>query len=151
MTAIRADGLYKCYERRNWRGRVVESVEAVRGISFEVQPGEMAAFLGANGAGKSTTLRLLSGVLTPTRGEASICGHRSGTPEAAMRFGFVSGNRSLGVLSTILIGIVGALLGGIIANDVLDVGWFGQFLTAVIVAAVLVLVFAGRKSTAVEA
>ena len=95
MTAIRADGLYKCYERRNWRGRVVESVEAVRGISFEVQPGEMAAFLGANGAGKSTTLRLLSGVLTPTRGEASICGHRSGTPEAAMRFGFVSGNRSL--------------------------------------------------------
>ena len=95
MTAIRADGLYKCYERRNWRGRVVESVEAVRGISFEVQPGEMAAFIGANGAGKSTTLRLLSGVLTPTRGEASICGHRSGTPEAAMRFGFVSGNRSL--------------------------------------------------------
>jgi ABC-2 type transport system ATP-binding protein len=95
MTAIRAEGLWKCYERRNWRGRVVESVEAVRGISFVVQPGEMAAFLGANGAGKSTTLRLLSGVLVPTRGEASICGHRSGTPEAAMRFGFVSGNRSL--------------------------------------------------------
>src|SRR6478735_824717 len=55
----------------------------------------------------------------------------------------VSGNRSLSVLSTIL--------SGIIANDVLDVGWFGQFLTAVIVAAVLVLVLAGRKSTAVEA
>jgi hypothetical protein len=34
---------------------------------------------------------------------------------------------------------------------VLDVGWFGQFLTAVIVAAVLVLVLAGRKSPAVEA
>src|SRR6476646_608645 len=58
----------------------------------------------------------------------------------------VSGNRSLSVLSTILIGIVGALLGGIIANDVLDVGWFGQFLTAVIVAAVLVVVLAGRRS-----
>jgi ABC-2 type transport system ATP-binding protein len=55
----------------------------------------MTAFIGANGAGKSTTLRLLSGVLTPTRGEAWICGERSGTPEAAMRFGFVSGNRSL--------------------------------------------------------
>jgi len=63
----------------------------------------------------------------------------------------VSGNRSLGLASTILIGIVGSLLGGIIANDVLDVGWFGQFLTAVIVAAVLVLVLAGRKSQAVEA
>ena len=60
----------------------------------------------------------------------------------------VSGNRSLGMGGTILIGIVGSLLGGIIANDVLDVGWFGQFLTAVIVAAVLVLVVAGRKSPA---
>jgi ABC-2 type transport system ATP-binding protein len=95
MSAIRTDGLYKCYERRNWRGRVVESVEAVREISFEVQPGETAAFIGANGAGKSTTLRLLSGVLKPTRGQASVCGHRSGTPEAAMCFGFVSGNRSV--------------------------------------------------------
>ena len=63
----------------------------------------------------------------------------------------VSGRQDLGLLATALIGIVGALLGGIIANDVLDVGWFGQFLTAVIVAAVLVLVVAGRKSTAVEA
>lgn len=95
MSAICADGLYKIYERRNWRGRVVESVEAVRGISFEVAPGETAAFVGANGAGKSTTLRLLSGVLKPTRGLASVCGHRSGTPEAAMSFGFVSGNRSV--------------------------------------------------------
>ena len=61
----------------------------------------------------------------------------------------VSGNRSLGLPSTILIGIVGSLLGGIIAKDVLDVGWFGQFLTAVIVAALLVLATgAGRSRTA---
>ncbi len=51
----------------------------------------------------------------------------------------VSGRQQLGLLETALFGIVGALLGGIIANDVLDVGWFGQFLTAVVVAALLVL------------
>lgn len=58
----------------------------------------------------------------------------------------VSGNRSLGLLSTILIGIVGSLLGGIIANDVLDVGWFGQFLTAVIIAALLVIAAGALRS-----
>jgi uncharacterized membrane protein YeaQ/YmgE (transglycosylase-associated protein family) len=51
----------------------------------------------------------------------------------------VGGRQQLGLLETALFGIAGALLGGIIANDVLDVGWFGQFLTAVIVAALLVL------------
>jgi len=61
----------------------------------------------------------------------------------------VSGRQDLGLLATALIGIVGALLGGIIANDLLDVGWFGQFLTAVIVAALLVLATgAGRSRTA---
>jgi uncharacterized membrane protein YeaQ/YmgE (transglycosylase-associated protein family) len=54
----------------------------------------------------------------------------------------IPGRQALGLLETALIGIAGALLGGIIANDVLDVGWVGQFLCAVIVAAVLVLVIA---------
>jgi uncharacterized membrane protein YeaQ/YmgE (transglycosylase-associated protein family) len=53
----------------------------------------------------------------------------------------VSGRQEMSLLETALFGIIGALLGGIIANDVLDVGWLGQFLTAVIVAALLVLVF----------
>jgi uncharacterized membrane protein YeaQ/YmgE (transglycosylase-associated protein family) len=51
----------------------------------------------------------------------------------------VSGRQDLTLLETALIGIAGALLGGIVANDVLDVGWIGQFLTAVIIAALLVL------------
>jgi uncharacterized membrane protein YeaQ/YmgE (transglycosylase-associated protein family) len=61
----------------------------------------------------------------------------------------VSGRQDMGLLETALFGIVGSLLGGIIANDVLDVGWFGQFLTAVIVAALLVLLFGAstRRST----
>jgi len=64
----------------------------------------------------------------------------------------VSGRQDLGLLETALFGIVGSLLGGIVANDVLDVGWLGQFLTAVIVAAVLVLLFdAGSRQSSPRA
>jgi len=41
---------------------------AVDGVSFEVGPGEAVALLGANGAGKSTTVKLIAGVLKPQRG-----------------------------------------------------------------------------------
>lgn len=47
---------------------------AVRGISFEVQPGEILGFLGPNGAGKSTTIKMLIGQLTPKAGVARILG-----------------------------------------------------------------------------
>ncbi len=47
---------------------------AVRGISFEVQPGEILGFLGPNGAGKSTTIKMLIGQLTPKKGVARILG-----------------------------------------------------------------------------
>ena len=47
---------------------------AVDGISLEVAPGTICACLGANGAGKSTTVRMLTGLLKPTSGEATVCG-----------------------------------------------------------------------------
>jgi sodium transport system ATP-binding protein len=50
------------------------AVEAVRGISFVARDGEITGILGANGAGKSTCLRMLYGVLTPDDGEARIDG-----------------------------------------------------------------------------
>jgi ABC-2 type transport system ATP-binding protein len=52
-----------------------ESVTAVDDVSFEVRPGEVLGFLGPNGAGKTTTMRMLAGFVTPTAGNASICGH----------------------------------------------------------------------------
>jgi ABC-2 type transport system ATP-binding protein len=48
---------------------------AVDDLSFSVQPGEVLGFLGANGAGKSTTMRMIAGFVAPTSGEASVCGH----------------------------------------------------------------------------
>ncbi len=44
-------------------------IEAVKGISFTVDPGQVVTLIGGNGAGKTTTLRTLSGLLTPTAGE----------------------------------------------------------------------------------
>jgi ABC-2 type transport system ATP-binding protein len=47
---------------------------AVNNVSFEVKRGEIFGFLGANGAGKSTTIRMLCGILEPTSGDASVGG-----------------------------------------------------------------------------
>lgn len=47
---------------------------AVNAISFEVKAGEIFGFLGANGAGKTTAMRMLCGLLSPTSGEASVAG-----------------------------------------------------------------------------
>ncbi len=50
------------------------SVEAVRGIDLAVQPGSGTALLGRNGAGKSTTMRVLAGVVPPTDGSVTVAG-----------------------------------------------------------------------------
>ena len=49
-------------------------VEAVRGLSFEMDDGELLGFIGPNGAGKSTTIKMLTGILYPTSGEAEVLG-----------------------------------------------------------------------------
>ena len=51
------------------------SFTAVDRISFSVGPGEVFGFLGANGAGKTTAIRMLIGLLAPTSGQARIAGH----------------------------------------------------------------------------
>jgi branched-chain amino acid transport system ATP-binding protein len=51
-------------------------IPALRGVSIEVNPGEMIALLGPNGAGKTTTLRAISGLVHPTRGAIRFAGER---------------------------------------------------------------------------
>ena len=51
------------------------SVEAVRGISFQMEPGELLGFIGPNGAGKSTTIKMLTGILHPSGGDAKVLGY----------------------------------------------------------------------------
>ena len=51
-----------------------DGAAAVRDVSLSVRPGEIVALLGANGAGKSTTVRMIAGVLTPQRGAIRFAG-----------------------------------------------------------------------------
>jgi ABC-2 type transport system ATP-binding protein len=72
-----------------------QTVEAVRGLSFEMEPGELLGFIGPNGAGKSTTIKILTGILFPSGGEVSVLGH---TPwkerqKLAFQIGTVFGQR----------------------------------------------------------
>ena len=64
-------------------------VQALKGVSLQVEQGEVVTLLGANGAGKSTTLRSISGLIPPASGEILFMGqpiHRLG-PEAIVRMG----------------------------------------------------------------
>lgn len=65
---------------------------AVDDLSLQVASGEIYGLVGADGAGKTTTLRLLVGALTPNVGEASICGYdiRKQTEQARARLGYLS-------------------------------------------------------------
>ncbi len=65
MKAIRADKLTKIF------GRLV----AVDHISFEIEEGEVFGFLGANGAGKTSTIMMLATALNPSSGTATVCGY----------------------------------------------------------------------------
>ena len=55
------------------------AVRAVDDLSFTLQPGSITGFVGANGAGKSTTLRMLLGLTRPSSGTATIDGRRTPT------------------------------------------------------------------------
>ena len=62
---IRAEGLVKVF---------AGPVRAVDRLSFAVEPGEIYGLLGPNGAGKATAMRLLSALLRPTSGSATVAG-----------------------------------------------------------------------------
>jgi ABC-2 type transport system ATP-binding protein len=80
VPALRAEGLTKRYGR----------VQALDGVSLEVQRGELVGLLGPNGAGKSTLVKIACGLIRPTRGHAEICGAPAGSPPARAALGYLA-------------------------------------------------------------
>jgi ABC-2 type transport system ATP-binding protein len=94
--AICASGLSKRYRSRF--GRSV--VQALDGLSLEVESGEIFGLLGPNGAGKTTAVKILLGLTHATSGEASILGIPVGRPESRRRVGYLpEGHRFPGYLT----------------------------------------------------
>src|SRR5258706_10624908 len=93
MDAIEVEGLRKTY---------AGGVEAVRGVSFSVRPGEVFALLGPNGAGKSTTVRILTTLSVPTAGRARVTGFDvvSQPREVRRRIGYVAQASGVDVTAT---------------------------------------------------
>jgi ABC-2 type transport system ATP-binding protein len=76
--------------------RLRQVVAAVDGISFGIEAGECVGYIGANGAGKSTTIKMLTGILVPTSGTVRVCGLEPVRQRTALarRVGVVFGQRS---------------------------------------------------------
>ena len=95
---------YRVYRKpAGWRAsltglfhREYNLVQAVKGVSFQIERGEMVAFLGPNGAGKTTTLKLLSGLIYPTSGSATVLGYIPWQRDNAYRkrFSLVMGQKN---------------------------------------------------------
>lgn len=76
------------------RERIV--VKAVDGLSFDIPEGAAVGYIGANGAGKSTTIKMLTGILVPTDGDVTTCGMQPirQRRELARQIGVVFGQRT---------------------------------------------------------
>lgn len=84
----------KGFDRFTKKGK--KTVNALKNLNIEIKPGEVVGLIGANGAGKSTTIKLLTGILNPTSGKVLTLGkdparHRR---ENADKIGIMMGQRS---------------------------------------------------------
>jgi ABC-2 type transport system ATP-binding protein len=99
MPIVDIENLSRHFVVRRSAGRLrreKQVVRAVDGISFTVAKGECVGYIGANGAGKSTTIKMLTGILVPTSGRVRVCGLEPVRQrrELARRIGVVFGQRS---------------------------------------------------------
>ncbi|MBI1378662.1 MAG: ATP-binding cassette domain-containing protein [Frankiales bacterium] len=94
MPVIEVEDLTRSYASGRRLGRAPRRVvEAVRGVSFEVERGELFGLLGPNGAGKTTTIKMLITLLLPTSGTARVLGRDvvAEPREVRRRIGYVFG------------------------------------------------------------
>ncbi|MCB9423362.1 MAG: ATP-binding cassette domain-containing protein [Ardenticatenaceae bacterium] len=107
MPVITADNLTKVFRVQQKEPGVLGAVKAlfkphhkektaVHDVSFSIEPGEIVGYIGVNGAGKSTTIKMLTGILQPTAGQIRVLGrdpHRERVANA-QKIGVVFGQRT---------------------------------------------------------
>ena len=106
MLAIDCEDLGKDYKRRlrapGLKGALLglfnsqtENVPAVHGLTFKIKAGEQVGLIGENGAGKSTTVKMLCGILLPSRGRVKVLGYEPWKQrrQLAARIGVVFGQK----------------------------------------------------------
>src|SRR5947208_5818617 len=94
MAVIEALDLHRTYKTHTGTiRRKTKEIEAVRGVSFAIEPGELFGLLGPNGAGKTTTIKMLITLLIPTAGSARVLGYDvvKDAREVRRRIGYVFG------------------------------------------------------------
>ena len=75
MAVVEAHDLRRVYKTHTGTiRRRVKEIEAVKGVTFEIEKGELFGLLGPNGAGKTTTIKMLITLLIPTSGSARVLG-----------------------------------------------------------------------------
>lgn len=84
-TSPKAQDLISVQELRKRFG----DFEALKGVSFAVSPGEIVGLIGANGAGKSTSMRIILGLEAASSGQVSVLGQRPGSLQARKLLGYV--------------------------------------------------------------
>lgn len=104
MNMIEADNLSQYYRiaRRDRNlvkylfSREYDIKKALDGVSFNISKGELVGYIGANGAGKSTTIKILTGILVPTGGQARVLGNipHVKRKQNAAQIGVVFGQRT---------------------------------------------------------
>jgi len=96
MSMLRADGVHKRYGE----------LEVLRGVTFDVEPGQVKVIIGPSGSGKSTLLRCLSLLEEPDAGEVSLEGKRPGPGEVGMVFQKFNLFQNMTALQNVMIGLV---------------------------------------------
>jgi ABC-2 type transport system ATP-binding protein len=78
---VEARHLYKCFP--------ANKADTLQDVSFSIKQGESVALVGANGAGKSTLIKIILGLVRPTKGELKIFGDEAGAPSSHARIGYL--------------------------------------------------------------
>jgi ABC-type polar amino acid transport system ATPase subunit len=95
MSVLRGHDLVKYYG----------DIEVLRGVTFEVEPGQVKVIVGPSGSGKSTLLRILAGLEVPERGTVTLEGRRPGPGEVGMVFQRFNLFQNMCALDNVMIGL----------------------------------------------